>query len=275
MFPKVIFWELGRGVSELGGNVVELSLGIHLNPVQFSRSPVPLTLRGFGILSAKNILLLASSLALVSPVANAGEFVATGKVIGSTPIVETVFEPVEECRDKLVPVGANVRGNAGERVIGGILGGAAGSACGKGSGKDAAAAVGAILGGEVGAQDGELTGGELVGGAVGGVIGNQVGSGSGRTAATAAGALLGSILGDELQNGEERRRQAKGEQKYQKVRVCSYVEKEKKIITGYTVVYEYNGLEHTGVLPYRPGATVDIQVRADLIENRASQVDGN
>ena len=230
-------------------------------------------------MSTKRILILAASLTLAAPGAVAGEFVATGKVIRSTPIVESVFEPVEECRDKLVPAGSSARANTGGRLIGGILGGAGGSAFGKGSGKDAAAAAGAVLGGEIGAQDGELSGGELIGGVAGGIIGNQVGSGSGKTAATAAGALLGSILGDELQNGEKRRRQAKADGKYQKVRVCSYVEREKRIITGYTVVYEYNGLQHTGTLPYRPGATVDIQVSADLIENRTTQatpeVDGN
>ena len=223
-------------------------------------------------MSTKRILILAASLALAAPGAVADEFFATGKVLRSTPIVETVFEPVEQCRQELRRVGAKTgQSNTGGRIVGGILGGAAGSAFGKGGGKDAAAAAGAILGGEVGAQDGELSGGELLGGAAGGVIGNQIGSGSGKTAATAAGALLGAILGDELQNGEQCRRQAAADGEYRKVRVCSYAEREKKVITGYTVVYEYNGLQHTGTLPYRPGATVDIQVSAQLIENRASQ----
>ena len=226
-------------------------------------------------MSMKRILILTAAFSLAASGASAGDFVASGKVIRSTPIVETVLEPVEECRQELRRVGGRSPNSTdpANRIIGGILGGAAGSAFGKGSGKDAAAAAGAVLGSEVGAQDGELTGGELIGGAAGGIIGNQIGSGSGKTAATAAGALLGSLIGDELQNGPDRRRQAEANAKYRKVRVCSYAEREKKIITGYNVVYEYAGRQFSGVLPYKPGSVVDIQVSAQLIENRTTQVE--
>ena len=225
-------------------------------------------------MSTKRILILTAAFSLAASGAGAGDFISAGKVVHSTPIIETVLEPVEECRYELRRIGGG--GNSTDptnRIIGGILGGAAGSAFGKGGGKDAAAAAGAVLGSEVGAQDGELSGGELLGGAAGGIIGNQLGSGSGKTAATAAGALLGSLLGDELQHGEDRRRKAAANAKYRKTRVCSYTEREKKVITGYTVVYEYAGRQFSGVLPYKPGATVDIQVSAQLIENRATRLE--
>ena len=221
-------------------------------------------------MSIKRIFILSAALSLAVLGARAGEFVSAAKVVYSTPIIETVSEPVETCREELRRVNRQ-NGAQGDRIIGGILGGAAGSAFGKGSGKDAAAAAGAVLGGEIGAQDGELTGGELIGGVAGGIIGNQVGGGSGKTAATAAGALIGSIIGDELQNGPERRGKS-GE--HRKVRVCSQTEREKKVITGYTVVYEYGGRQMSGVLPYQPasGSTVAIHVSAELIENRTTRV---
>ena len=198
-------------------------------------------------------------------------FVATAKVVSSSPIVETVLEPVEECKHELRRVGQRAGSqDKSNRLVGGVLGAAAGSALGSGRGKDAAAAAGAVLGSEVGAQDGGLSGGELVGGVAGGIIGNQIGSGSGRTAATAAGALLGSLLSDELENGPSRRT-AGGE--YRKVRVCSYSERAKKIITGYKVVYEYNGHMFTGALSHQPGAFVKIAVSAELLENRTSRVE--
>ena len=221
-------------------------------------------------MSIKRIFILSAALSLAVLGARAGEFVSAAKVVYSTPIIETVSEPVETCREELRRVNRQ-NGAQGDRIIGGILGGAAGSAFGKGSGKDAAAAAGAVLGGEIGAQDGELTGGELIGGVAGGIIGNQVGGGSGKTAATAAGALIGSIIGDEIQNGPERRGKS-GE--HRKVRVCSQTEREKKVITGYTVVYEYGGRQMSGVLPYQPasGSTVAIHVSAELIENRTTRV---
>ena len=221
-------------------------------------------------MSIKRIFILSAALSLAVLGARAGEFVSAAKVVYSTPIIETVSEPVETCREELRRVNRR-SGNQGDRIIGGILGGAAGSAFGKGSGKDAAAAAGAVLGGEIGAQDGELTGGELVGGVAGGIIGNQIGGGSGKTAATAAGALLGSIIGDELQNGPERRAKS-GE--HRKVRVCTQTVRDKKIITGYTVVYEYGGRQMSGILPYQPasGSTVAIHVSAELIENRTTQI---
>ena len=235
-------------------------------------------------MKTKTILCAAAMAALAAGGAQAQEdavpakivsdFATTAKVAYSTPIIETVVEPVEECRYENRRVGSRgASDNKGDRIVGGILGGAAGSAFGGGRGKDAAAAVGAVLGSEIGAQDGELSGGELLGGVAGGVIGNQVGSGSGRTTATAAGALLGALVGDELQNGQQRRDRAAANAKYKEVRVCTFAEREKKVITGYEVVYEYSGRRFVGVLPYRPGETVDIQVSPELIENRTTRAD--
>ncbi|MGI9337974.1 MAG: glycine zipper 2TM domain-containing protein [Gammaproteobacteria bacterium] len=202
-----------------------------------------------------------------------GDYVERARVVESSPIVETVFETEEVCRYRSKRRGesGNAPGEASNierKVIGGVVGGLAGSAIGKGSGRDAAAGVGAVIGSEIGDGDG-ITEGELIGGIAGGIIGNQLGKGSGKTAGTAAGALIGAIVGDELQNGGA----AKDERGSQhrsagKIRVCTLEEREKKVITGYNVVFEYNGLRSSGKLPYRPTDYVDVNVRLDLLENR-------
>ncbi len=185
------------------------------------------------------------------------EYVDRARVIEATPVVETVFETERVCRNETRR--ARPEGEIERKVVGGVLGGLAGSAFGKGGGRDAAAGAGAVLGSELADSDG-ISEGEIIGGLAGGIIGNQVGKGSGKTAGTAAGALLGAIVGDELQNGASRTGK--------KVRVCEDEERAKKIITGYDVVYEHNGIRGTGRLPYRPGDYVDVNVRVDLLENR-------
>lgn len=197
--------------------------------------------------------------------AGADNFVTRAHVLESTPIVETVYEPYEECRYETRTRSAQ-RSNTGDKVIGGLLGGAAGSALGKGSGRDVATGVGVLLGSEIAEGDG-FSEGELIGGLAGGIIGNQVGKGSGKSAATGVGVLIGAIVGDNLQNGN---RQGDLVRK-QKVRVCEKKERAKKIITGYDVVFEYAGVRATGVLPYEPGEFVDINVGIDLVENRTSR----
>ncbi len=194
--------------------------------------------------------------------AQADEFVTRARVLKTAPIVETVYESDGNCRPE---TRRQRRGGAdvGDKILGGILGGAAGSAFGKGTGRDAAAGVGALFGSEVAAGDGGLSEGELIGGIVGGVVGNQVGKGGGKTAATGAGVLLGAIVGDNLQNGAAR---ASSE-----TRRTGCTQRAKKIITGYTVTYEYDGVRQTGVLPYDPGEYVDIHVGVSLVENRAAR----
>lgn len=209
----------------------------------------------------KYAVLLAASLALATG-AQADSFITRAKVLGSSPIIETVYEPYEECHYQTRV--QRQHSNTGDKILAGILGGAAGSAVGKGTGRDAAAGVGALLGSELADGDG-LTEGELIGGIVGGVVGNQVGKGGGKTAATGAGVLLGSIVGDNLQNGGQTSSRLR-----EKERVCEVKERAKKVITGYEVTYEYDGVRQTGVMSYKPGAYVDISVGVDLVEDRTS-----
>lgn len=218
----------------------------------------------------------ASSSEAGIPVRNS--FVTRAKVVNTKPVVETVLESYDECgyvtRTKRPSSRkrSNAGTNTGERIVGGLVGGAVGGSLGSGRGSDALAAGGAVIGSEVADGDG-LTGGEVVGGVVGGVIGNQFGSGSGRTAATGAGALIGAIVGDNIQSGmNDKPREAAGPPQQTKERVCKKKQREKKVITGYEVVFEYAGFQQTGVLPYQPGEHVDINVNVDLLEDRTSRV---
>ena len=211
-------------------------------------------------MKTRTILLISAALTAMG-FAQASDYVDRARVISAEPIVETVYERVEECRYETRQSRRANSGLTGERLLGGIIGGVAGAQVGKGSGRDAAAGVGALIGSEVTDGDNRLTEGELIGGIAGGIIGNQVGKGSGKTAATAAGVLAGAIIGDNLQNANK-------PQKSSKVRVCDTAERPKKIITGYQVTYEYEGRTGVGVLPYNPGKTVPVNVGVDLIEDR-------
>lgn len=104
-------------------------------------------------------------------------------------------------------------------------------------------------------------GGAVLGAIVGGVVGNQFGKGSGNKAATAAGAAIGAITGDNIDNGDRRayRRPVEEER-------CRTVDNWSRRVTGYDVVYRYQGQEYTAFLPYDPGPTVKVRVKVSLDE---------
>lgn len=97
--------------------------------------------------------------------------------------------------------------------------------------------------------------GAVLGAIVGGVVGNQIGKGGGRVASTAAGAAIGAITGDRIDNrdvgtvtrpvDEER---------------CRVIDHWTKRVTGYDVVYRYQGNDYGTFMPYDPGATVRVRV---------------
>lgn len=200
-------------------------------------------------------------------VSAAPDFTDTAQVISSTPVVERVYEPRQEC-EPVSPAPAPVaqRSIAGP-LIGGVAGALLGSRIGKGSGRNAATAAGAVVGTIVGdrvanpGSERPMTG-AVIGGAAGGLAGAQVGKGSGKTAATAAGAIAGSMIGDHVQNGQ--RTPSAGAQPVER---CRTVETSREVIKGYTVVYRYNGHDVTTRLPYDPGSTVRVGV--SLLEDDA------
>ena len=85
--------------------------------------------------------------------ANAGiaaqDLTDTAQVISSTPIVERISEPRQECWQEAAPAPAQERGVAGA-IVGGVAGVLLGNQIGRGSGRTAATAAGAIGGAIVG-----------------------------------------------------------------------------------------------------------------------------
>lgn len=203
------------------------------------------------------VLVIAASGVMFN--AQASDFTDTARVISSTPIVEKVREPRQECVAEAPPQASpQAERSVIAPIIGGVAGALLGSTVGRGSGRDAATAAGAIAGAIVGDRvanpDSERSmAGSVVGGAAGGLLGAQVGRGNGRTAAAAAGAIAGSVAGDRIDN-----RQAAASP----VQRCRTVETTRDIVRGYTVVYQYNGRNITTTMPYDPGPSVRVGITA-------------
>lgn len=206
---------------------------------------------------------LIAVMAVFSASAGAADFVDTARVVSSTPIYERVSEPKQECWTETVTNQSQQR-SMGGAVVGGVAGGLLGSQVGGGSGKTAAAAAGAVAGTVVGDRvsnpdSNRSPTGAIVGGVAGGLLGSQVGGGSGRNAAAAAGAIAGVIIGDRVANPES--------PQTEQVQRCRQVESYREEVSGYNVVYRYNGREITTRLPYQPGATVQVGVSLDVLDD--------
>lgn len=205
--------------------------------------------------------------AFTSAAIAAPDFTDNARVISSTPIVERIYEPRQECEPvSAAPAPVRARSIVGP-LVGGMAGALLGSRVGKGSGRNAATAAGAVVGTIVGdrvanpGSERPMTG-AVIGGAAGGLAGAQVGKGSGKTAATAAGAIAGSMIGDHVQNAQHPHIAAS-----RSAERCRTVETSREVIRGYTVVYRYNGHDVTTTLPYDPGSTVRVGV--SLLEDTA------
>jgi len=206
----------------------------------------------------KKSLSTAVLLALAGAGNAATDLIDTAQVISSTPIVERVSEPRQECAPAATaPAQQQRERNLAGSIIGGVAGGILGAQIGRGSGKTAATAAGAVIGSIVGDRvanpDSERpVTGAVVGGAAGGLIGAQVGRGNGQNAAAAAGAVVGAVAGDRVQNAQSAA-PAPAQQ-------CRTVYSERDVVRGYTVVYRYNGRDITTTLPNDPGPTVRVGV---------------
>ena len=99
-------------------------------------------------------------------------------------------------------------------------------------------------------------GGALIGGVVGGLLGNTVGGGNGRTAAAAVGAVAGALVGNNI---SERNRSGYYEQPRQ-VERCRTVNDYRQVVSGYDVIYRYQGRDQRTTLPYNPGRYIDVNV---------------
>jgi uncharacterized protein YcfJ len=111
---------------------------------------------------------------------------------------------------------------------------------------------------------GSNVGSTILGGIVGGVLGNSIGKGDGRKAATAAGVALGAMAGDNY--GDDRRGYVRSEPRTRIEQRCRNVDNWSRKLTGYDVVYRYQGHEYVSFLPYDPGNSVRVNVNISLDE---------
>ena len=154
----------------------------------------------------------------------AADFVDTAKVISSTPILERVSEPRQECWNEIVSSTGTVTQSA--------------------------------------PVEEHSIGGALLGGLIGGVVGSQIGQGNGSTAATGVGAIAGAIIGDRVanQNASQQMQTTQEVPQTREERHCRQVEYYRDVIRGYNVTYRYNGRNAIARLPYQPGDTVQVSV---------------
>lgn len=114
-------------------------------------------------------------------------------------------------------------------------------------------------------------GGALLGAIVGGAIGRQFGNSSGgKDRGTAAGAIIGGLIGHDIERGSNRDgnyyRTSRDVYEVQRVPVtrdvqrCQTVQETREEISGYDVVYRFNGKEYSTRMSYDPGPTLPIEV---------------
>ncbi len=197
------------------------------------------------------------ALALTAMGANAADYTDTAQVISSSPIIERVTEPRQECTTDTTAAPQPKERSVAAPILGGVTGAVIGRQVGGGSGRDVATAAGAVAGTVIGDRaanpdSNRSYAGAVVGGLAGAILGNQVGQGRGNAAATAVGAIAGSMIGDRVDN-----RQTANAQPAQR---CRAVETIREMVKGYTVIYRYNGKDITTTLPYDPGKTVKIGI---------------
>ena len=207
----------------------------------------------------KTLVVLIAALGTGHAVA-ASDFVDTAQVVSSTPIIERISEPRQECSNEAPP--APKERSVIAPILGGIAGAIIGRQVGHGNGRDVATAVGAaagtMAGDSVANPDANRSyTGAAVSAVAGGILGNQVGNGRGNGAATAAGTIAGTMIGD--------RAGARTVAAGQPAQRCRTIESSREVVKGYTVVYRYNGRDVTTTLPYNPGNTVRVGV--GLIED--------
>lgn len=105
-------------------------------------------------------------------------------------------------------------------------------------------------------QQSAVNPGSIIGGIAGALLGGQVGNGNGRVAMSALGAVTGALAGDRV-----------AQRSNQPQQVCRWVQRNEQQITGYRVVYAYEGETFESILPYDPsrgGSVSTVNVKTSL-----------
>lgn len=105
-------------------------------------------------------------------------------------------------------------------------------------------------------QQSAVNPGSIIGGIAGALLGGEVGNGNGRVAMSALGAVTGALAGDRV-----------AQRSTQPQQVCRWVQRNEQQITGYRVVYAYEGETFESILPYDPsrgGSVSTVNVKTSL-----------
>ena len=175
------------------------------------------------------VVVLLSTLSQGAWADGTSSFTDRAQVVSSTPIYQQVNEPRRECWTETVGGGYdNNNGSSASRGYGGAI----------------------------------------LGGLVGGLLGNTVGQGNGRTAAAAVGAITGAMVGDKISNNSSNSNSQNGYNQPRQVERCSNRDEYRQVISGYNVVYRYQGRTLSAVLPQDPGKYVNVSVNVALANNQ-------
>ncbi len=112
-------------------------------------------------------------------------------------------------------------------------------------------------------RDGSNTGSAILGAIAGGLIGSTVGKGDGKVAAAAVGAATGAVVGDRWNKNGTRY-----ESVPQQVERCRTHNDYRQVVTGYDVLYRFQGREYETYLPYKPGKWLTLDVDFSVAEDR-------
>jgi uncharacterized protein YcfJ len=99
-------------------------------------------------------------------------------------------------------------------------------------------------------------GGSIIGAIAGGLLGSTVGKGAGKVAAAAVGAATGAVIGDRMDSDGSYYTSSYPRQ----VERCQVTDNYRDVVTGYDVVYRYQGQQFTTRLPYEPGQWLNVNV---------------
>jgi len=111
-------------------------------------------------------------------------------------------------------------------------------------------------------RDGSNTGGAILGAIAGGLIGSTVGKGDGKVVAAAAGAATGAVVGDRWNTGSTRTASVPVQAER-----CQMHDNFRQVISGYDVLYRFQGREYTTRLPYDPGKWLALNVNFSVAQD--------
>ena len=101
--------------------------------------------------------------------------------------------------------------------------------------------------------------GAVAGALLGAAVGSQLGGGSGQALGAAAGFVGGAVLGDRAEQGG----------RTQTVQPCTRAAPS----VAYQVIYEYGGQSYSALLPFHPGALLQVQV-APVVPTAGASLNG-